>query len=85
MDWFLYDRDLRHERVKAFSLKFNTLILSCIIFKNAQTYFKNIPWFTPQDFSRYIWPFCNIIHEGVNLALIVFNFQTLIGVMSRSK
>ena len=48
MDWFLYDRDLCHERIKTIAAKTVERvdhihsILSCIMLKNAQTYFKNL-------------------------------------------
>ena len=39
MDWFLYGKDLHHERVKWISFK--PLTLSCIMLKDCQTYLKS--------------------------------------------
>ena len=34
--------------------EFNSLILLCIMFKNDQTYFKNLASWTPQDFLKCV-------------------------------
>ena len=39
-----------------------SLPLSYIKLKNGQTYFINLTLFTPQDFLKHVWPFCNIMH-----------------------
>ena len=41
--------------------------------QNGQTNFKNFAVRTPQDL-KYVWPFCNIIHERVKrIKIVIFD------------
>ena len=68
MDWFLYDGDLRQERVNKIVIKnnFPKLTLSCLVSKNSQTYFKNLVVWTLKNFKSTFRTIFNIMHEGVN-------------------